>query len=68
MEYLLSYQQIKMSDLSVIPASPNVNFWAGKQQTRCCAICQTNNSRMAQSSTAAPGQVVFLRQAIVAVA
>ena len=28
MEYLLSYQQTKMSHLSVVLASPNVNFWA----------------------------------------
>ena len=27
MEYLLSYQQTKMSHLSVIPSSANVNFW-----------------------------------------
>ena len=28
MQYLLSYQQTKMSHLSVIPDSPNVNFWS----------------------------------------
>ena len=53
MEYLLSYQQTKMSHLSVIQASPNVSFWAYHKQQMGelgAAICQTKNSRMSRMS------------------
>ena len=67
MEYLLSYQQTKMSDLSVILASRNVNFWATKwadRGTGCCSICHTKNSRMSQSFSGGWGKVMSLRQVI----
>ena len=64
MEYLLSYQQTEMPQLSTILASPNVNFLSlsGKQQRG--TICHTKNSRRSQPCTGGRGQVVSPRWAI----
>ena len=61
MEYLLSYQQTEMPQLSTILASPNVNFLSlsGKQQRG--TICHTKNSRRSQSFAGGRGQVISPR-------
>ena len=61
MEYLLSYQQTKIPQLSVILSSPNVDFWA---VSRWEAPFATERAQGSHSPSQVRGQVVSLRQAI----
>ena len=54
MKYSLSYQQTKLY-LSIILASPNMNFWAALvscwREAGQCTICHTEDSRTSHSFT-----------------